>query len=75
MTPSAANYLLFRIPADWGVTIHSLQEAMGKRGILLRSAATYQGLGAQYGRTAIRSREDNMRLAEELAACLDQLRR
>jgi threonine-phosphate decarboxylase len=73
VTPSAANYLLFRLPAEWGVTIHSLQEAMGRRGILIRSAATYQGLDEYYGRTAIRSRQDNMRLAEELAACLDEL--
>ncbi|MFM9327617.1 threonine-phosphate decarboxylase CobD [Paenibacillus mesotrionivorans] len=73
-TPSAANYLLFRIPSEWGVTIHSLQEAMGRRGILIRSAATYQGLDDRYGRSAIRSHEDNMRLVAALAACLEDLR-
>ncbi|RAU97613.1 threonine-phosphate decarboxylase CobD [Paenibacillus sp. YN15] len=74
VTPSAANYLLFRLPGEWGVTIHRLQEAMGRRGILIRSAATYQGLDERYGRIAVRSRRDNMRLATELAGCLEELR-
>lgn len=74
VTPSAANYLLFRLPPDWGMTIHLLQEAMGKRGILIRSASTYQGLDGCYGRTAVRSHGDNVRLVEGLGACLKELR-
>ena len=56
-----ANYLCFRAPAD-----ETLEERLLKEGILLRSCANYRGLGKDYYRAAVRSREENERLLAAL---------
>lgn len=56
-----ANYLCFRAPGDEG-----LKERLLLEGILLRSCANYRGLGKDYYRAAVRTREENRRLLEAL---------
>lgn len=64
--PSSANYILFK---TGGVT--DLWERMLKRGILIRSCANFPGLGGEYYRVAVRLREDNIKLIDELRGCYD----
>lgn len=70
--PSAANYLLFRLP-EGARSIRELQSALGKRGILIRDASAFGWLDDRYGRIAVRLREDNWRLAAALEAALHEL--
>lgn len=74
VTESVTNYLLFRLPDGWPFTIRELQEAMGRRGILIRDASTFPGLTDRYGRTAVKRREDNLRLLAGLKAAMGELR-
>lgn len=53
--PGEANFLLVRLPEDW--TAHSMQEALGAKGILVRSCAMYRGLGERDIRVAVKDRE------------------
>lgn len=73
VTDSDANYLLFRIPDEYGFTVHDLQGAMGRRGILIRDASTFGHLHSQYGRTAVKLREDNVRLVQGLQESIREL--
>jgi histidinol-phosphate aminotransferase len=64
--PSAANFLLLRVPN--GPAVHA---ALAARRIAVRRADTFPGLGADHLRVAVRRPDDNHRL---LAALADTLR-
>ncbi|HZG83777.1 threonine-phosphate decarboxylase CobD [Paenibacillus sp.] len=66
--PSAANFLLVRLPEDAGTTAADVQAALGRDGVLVRSCATFRGLDASYMRVAVKRREANERLLAALAA-------
>lgn len=65
--PSAANYLLFRLDLP-GATVRDLQEALGRKGILIRSGHTFRGLSAAWGRVAVRTERENDVLVEAIRA-------
>ncbi|SDX04754.1 L-threonine O-3-phosphate decarboxylase [Marininema mesophilum] len=63
------NYLLIKLknlPATETSPSRWLQRKMGQRGILLRDASGYPGLGDSYVRVAVRSREENECLLTQL---------
>ncbi|MFD1136041.1 threonine-phosphate decarboxylase CobD [Paenibacillus urinalis] len=62
--PGVANYLLLETPEGWNA--ESLQEAMGKQGILIRNCAMYTGLGDKSVRIAVKGQQDNSRFLEVL---------
>ncbi|ANE46365.1 threonine-phosphate decarboxylase [Paenibacillus swuensis] len=64
--PSAANFLLVRLPEPW--TAAELQSAMGLRGIMIRNCAMYEGLTPHDFRIAVRGPADNDRLLTALRA-------
>ncbi len=67
--PSAANYVLARLPA--GIGAGALQAALGREGVLVRSGSTFRALKPDaYIRLAVKKRETNERLLEALAAYL-----
>ncbi|BBH19968.1 threonine-phosphate decarboxylase [Paenibacillus baekrokdamisoli] len=68
----SVNYVLFEIPERFGWTSIQLQQALGKRGILLRDASGYKGLNGAYCRSAVRFRGDHIRLLHELEELLLQ---
>ena len=55
--PGEANYLLFRLPG-----VDDLKERLVRTGILIRSCANYHGLGSDWYRVCVRTREENRRL-------------
>ncbi|MFB9277764.1 threonine-phosphate decarboxylase CobD [Cohnella cellulosilytica] len=61
----AANFLLIELSGGW--TAERLQEALGPKGILVRSCAKYDGLTERHIRIAVRGRGDNERLLAALA--------
>lgn len=62
--PGEANYLLAETPASW--TAHTLQEAMGRQGILIRNCAMYPGLNERSFRIAVKGADHNLRFLETL---------
>jgi threonine-phosphate decarboxylase len=70
--PSDTNFLLISFPDHITGGIKLMQSLMGKRGILIRDASRFAGLGASYGRLAIRLRKDNERLLTELELAMKQ---
>ncbi|MFD2611062.1 threonine-phosphate decarboxylase CobD [Paenibacillus gansuensis] len=68
--PSAANFLLLRLPETW--TASEFQQSMGRRGIMIRSCAMYEGLTPQDIRVAVRSAEDNIRLVHTMREVLGE---
>ncbi|HZG77740.1 MAG TPA: threonine-phosphate decarboxylase CobD [Paenibacillus sp.] len=67
--PSAANYVLARLPA--GVGAGALQTALGREGVLVRSGLTFRALEPDaYIRLAVKKREANERLLGALEAYL-----
>ena len=64
--PSAANFLLLRVPDG-----PSVRAGLARRGIAVRRADTFPGLGAHHLRVAVRSPPDNRLLVEALAEILD----
>ncbi|WP_314003106.1 cobyric acid synthase [uncultured Paenibacillus sp.] len=68
--PGAANFILFELPPESGMSAADLQREMGRRGVLIRDASRFDGLGAGYCRVAVKLRADNDRLVETLKACL-----
>lgn len=60
--PGEANFLLVRSAGNLDAA--TLQEEMGRRGILIRSCAMYAGLTAHDFRIAVRSRSENQRLLQ-----------
>ena len=65
--PGSANYLLCR---SHGPDAFVLQERLLARRILIRNCANYAGLDARYFRVAVRSAEENGRLADALGEIL-----
>lgn len=66
--PSAANYLCIRL--DNGLTAPQLADRLLSHGLLIRCCDNYQGLDDRYFRIAVRTREENQRMAEALHQCL-----
>ncbi|AZK49156.1 threonine-phosphate decarboxylase CobD [Paenibacillus lentus] len=64
VTPGEANYLLLKLPAPW--TAGSMQEALGRRGVLVRSCAMYPGLDEGHIRVAVKDRAANTLLIGEM---------
>ncbi|MGO4529816.1 threonine-phosphate decarboxylase CobD [Paenibacillus sp. 2TAF8] len=64
VTPGEANFILARVPEPW--TAVYMQEALGRRGILIRSCAMYPGLDAGHIRFAVKGAEANDRLLDVL---------
>jgi threonine-phosphate decarboxylase len=64
MWPGEANFLLVRAPE--GLQAGQLQERLGAKGILIRNCSMYPGLTARDFRIAVRTREENLRLAAAL---------
>lgn len=58
--PSQVNFLLAKLPEERSVS--DFQFELGKKGVLIRSCATYPGLTNQHFRIAIRTRDENDRL-------------
>jgi len=58
--PGEANFLLVRLAEPWTASL--LQEALGPRGVMIRSCAMYEGLTAGDVRIAVRGRADNEKL-------------
>ncbi|MCM3131149.1 threonine-phosphate decarboxylase CobD [Paenibacillus polysaccharolyticus] len=70
VTSGEANFILVRVPEPW--TAASMQEALGRRGILIRSCAMYPGLEAGHVRFAVKGAEANDRLLDVLGSVLEQ---
>ncbi|WP_150265780.1 pyridoxal phosphate-dependent aminotransferase [Paenibacillus tepidiphilus] len=66
--PAEANFLLAELPAPWSAA--EVQARLGARGILVRSCAMYPGLTAGHIRVAVKGRDDNARLLQELGDVL-----
>ncbi|WP_440117489.1 threonine-phosphate decarboxylase CobD [Paenibacillus sp. QZ-Y1] len=64
VTRGEANFILAILPEPWTAT--SMQAALGKRGILIRSCAMYPGLGERHVRFAVKDAEANARLLETM---------
>lgn len=62
--PSSVNFILFR-----AIGVFDLKRQMIEKGVLIRSCSNFPGLGPDYYRVAVRSRDENRRLAEALGAC------
>ncbi|KXS40181.1 MAG: threonine-phosphate decarboxylase [Candidatus Frackibacter sp. T328-2] len=65
-----ANYILIDI-VDTKYTSWKLHNQLAQEGILIRDCSTYHLLGADFIRVAVKNREDNLRLIEELKSILD----
>jgi histidinol-phosphate aminotransferase len=63
--PSAANFLLLRVPDGPRVLA-----ALSAAGIAVRRAGTFPGLGPDHLRVAVRPPADNRRLLDALADAL-----
>jgi threonine-phosphate decarboxylase len=64
---SKANFILFRARGD-----SRLAEKMLTHGVLIRSCANFEGLGADWYRVAVRTREENLRLIGALTLSLPE---
>ncbi len=63
-----ADYLFFRAP---GIT--DLYERLLPEGILIRRCGNYRGLDGEYYRVAVKTREENVRLAEAMERALKKI--
>jgi threonine-phosphate decarboxylase len=63
--PSRANFVLIRLQ---GITAPDLTHRLAARGIAVRDASNFVGLGGHYVRVAVRSAGDNRRLVDELVS-------
>ncbi|MHA6484271.1 threonine-phosphate decarboxylase CobD [Paenibacillus sp. strain BS8-2] len=72
VTPSAANYLLLRLPEHTSLSASQLQLEMGRRGVLIRDASRFQGLDHRYIRVAIKLKQQNLKLLQALAECVSE---
>jgi len=70
--PSAGPYALVKLPA--GLTGTRLAAVLRPQGILVRTCSEWPGLGDGYMRLALRSRADQVRLAEALEGVRAALR-
>ncbi len=64
--PSAANYYLISLPKAQVVWKH-----LWRKGILTRECFSFIGLDETFLRVAVKSKQDNLRLLEEVAACVE----
>lgn len=64
------NYILFALPEDSPWTAASLQQALGRKGILIRDASHFRGLTNKFVRCAVRDRKDNEVLIVEMQKLL-----
>lgn len=62
--PGEANFLLVRLPEPW--TAESMQTALGRRGVLVRSCAMYPGLTNRDIRLAVKDESACRKLLREL---------
>jgi len=68
--PGIANFLLVRFRTSCASAV---QEALGRRGVLIRNAATFSGLeDGTYMRLAVKRREENERLLAEIQSWLEE---
>lgn len=67
--PGEANYLLAETRAPW--TAGTLQEAMGRQGILIRSCAMYPGLNEYAFRIAVKGAEQNIHFLETFGQIME----
>ncbi|MCK8825513.1 threonine-phosphate decarboxylase CobD [Fuchsiella alkaliacetigena] len=67
--PPTVNYILIDISAT-DYTSTELKDELAQQGILIRDCSTYHLLGSDFVRVAVKSREDNRRLLEELELLL-----
>ncbi|MNN40474.1 Threonine-phosphate decarboxylase [compost metagenome] len=63
-----ANFLLVRLPEEW--TALKMQEALGAKGILVRSCAMYNGLGERDIRVAVKDQICSEKLLEAMRAVM-----
>ncbi|HKP38262.1 MAG TPA: threonine-phosphate decarboxylase CobD [Pyrinomonadaceae bacterium] len=68
--PSAANFLLAKLPGGCGSQLSTWLQA---HRILIRRCDSFQGLGDEYIRLAVRSREDNLGLASLIEQWLSEI--
>ncbi|MFW6238397.1 MAG: threonine-phosphate decarboxylase CobD [Halanaerobiales bacterium] len=61
-----ANYILADI-SETKLTADRMKDELAKKGILIRSCSTFSGLGEDFIRVAVRSREENLRLIKGLS--------
>jgi threonine-phosphate decarboxylase len=71
--PSAANFLLLRLPADID-GIAFWQRMILDHHVVLRACANYEGFPAGHLRTAVRTESENARLVEALTQTLHSFR-
>ena len=67
--PSAANYLLCRLP-DGAPPADNLAAQLRRQRILVRTCADFAGLDGRHLRLAVRSAADNRHLLDKLAGLL-----
>lgn len=67
---SEANFYLTDLTKN-GITAPELKGDLIKKNILIRDCSTFTGLDGRYMRTSVRTREENLRLFEELKARLE----
>jgi threonine-phosphate decarboxylase len=67
--PGTVNYLLIKLTLP-GATAAGLRQAMLAHRIVIRDASNFRGLDERFVRIAVRSRGENERLLQALAACL-----
>ncbi|GGG11617.1 threonine-phosphate decarboxylase CobD [Paenibacillus abyssi] len=67
---SDTNYLLAGLPAESIWQASTLQQELGKQGILIRDASLFEGLDHSWFRIAIRLREQNEQLLSVLKSVL-----
>lgn len=65
-----ANFLLVRVPEPW--TAESIQTALGRRGVLVRSCAMYPGLTERDIRLAVKDEPACGKLLRELEAVMGE---
>jgi len=65
--PGQANYLLCRLAEP---NVGALREALLQQRIAIRDCSNMEGLDGRFSRVAVRSREDNTRLADAMSAIL-----
>lgn len=69
--PSVANFILVDIRGS-GLNSRELTRALLKKGVLVRDCSSFQDLGEEYIRVAVRSREDNLKLLDSLREVLGE---
>ncbi len=68
--PSVVNYLLVKLTRP-GLTAAALRQRLLPHRIVIRDASNFRGLDERFFRLAVRGREENERLLEALAQCLN----